>query len=460
MRERGEQMSPSTPPLKDIFRRFGELGCDAAYVKVLAKNDNTKNQPYLSKSFEGLHLLPHGELRSEKTDKGVVYKADINLSWLDENLRFAVAPESKLILYPQYPEVRLSGFLRGCETAPSELMRPRKTGYTIPNRIMILGVNTSAGHVYGYLAAEQSAAYQQLVPRLEDFEKRGVLFDVGSLLPIVGGDTKKQLLDKLYEIYRHDWIVSKRLDKRGNLLPCLSPNCGGYTLEAELDIRPNSRSEPDFLGWEVKQHAVPTFENLEQRLLNKGTAVTLMTPEPTGGYYAEAGVERFIRDYGYADRTGREDRLNFGGKYVFNVPSPLTRVRLLTTGFEAKSGKMDGTGSIVLIRDKETHPAAVWQFSDLLKHWSRKHAKAVYVPSMCRRQESLAYRFANVVRLGEGTDFIRFLRAVHGGFVYYDPGIKLEHASGKPVIKRRSQFRILSGDIPCLYSKMTTQPLN
>jgi hypothetical protein len=204
---------------------------------------------------------------------------------------------------------------------------------------------------------------------------------------------------------------------------------------------------------------VPTFENLEKRLLNKGTAVTLMTPEPTGGYYAEAGVERFIRDYGYADRTGREDRLNFGCKYVFNVPSPLTRVRLLTTGFEAKSGKMDGTGSIVLIREKETHPAAVWQFSDLLKHWSRKHAKAVYVPSMCRHQDSLAYRFANVVRLGEGTDFIRFLRAVHGGFVYYDPGIKLEHASGKPVIKRRSQFRILSGDIPCLYSKMTTQGL-
>ena len=452
-------MSPSTPSLEIIFRKLAELGCDDAYVKVLAKNDNTKNQPYLSKSFEGLHLLPHGELRSEATDKGVVYKAAISLAWLDDGLRLAIAPESKLILYPQYPEVRLSGFLRGCATAPSELMRPRKQGYTIPNRIMILGVNTAAGRVFGYLAAERSDVYEQIVPQLDRFEKRGVLFDVGSLLPIVGGDTKRQLLNKLYEIHQLNWIGSKRLDKEGNLRACLAPNCGGYTLEAELEIRPNSRSEPDFLGWEVKQHAVTSFERLEQRLSNKGTAITLMTPEPTGGYYVQAGVERFIRDYGYADRTGRADRLNFGGKYVYGVPSHLTRVRLLTTGFEPKTGKMNGDGSILLLREGEETPAAEWKFGDLLRHWSRKHAKAVYVPSMNCREPRLAYKFAKVVRLGEGTDFIRFLRAVHDGFVYYDPGIKLENASGKPEVKRRSQFRILSGYLPCLYDKMTTQSL-
>lgn len=113
-------MPPNAPPLEDIFQKLAELGCDTAYVKVLCENDNNKNQPYLSKSLEGLHLLPHGELSSKATDKGVVYKASVNLSWLDGSLRFARAPESKLILYPQY---------RGCETAPSELMRPRRDGY-------------------------------------------------------------------------------------------------------------------------------------------------------------------------------------------------------------------------------------------------------------------------------------------------------------------------------------------
>lgn len=443
---------------ESIFRKLAGLGCDVVYVKILAKNDNTKNQPYLSKSFEGLHLLPHGELSSETTSKGIIYKTSIALSWLDNSLRFAVAPEAKLILYPQYPEVRLSGFLRGCETAPSELMRPRRDGHTIPNRIMLLGVSASAGSVYGYLAAEGSAAYGQIVPKLGNFEKLGVLFDVSSLLPVNRGDTKKQLLDRLYEIHQRNWIKSKRLNREGSPLPCSAPNCGGYTLEAELGILPNSRSEPDFLGWEVKQHAVAGFVNLEQKLLHKGRPITLMTPEPTGGYYIEAGVAQFIRKYGYEDRSGRNDRLNFGGKYVFGVPSRSTRIRLLTTGFDAASGRMDGAGRILLVREGEERPAAEWNFSGLLRHWSRKHSKAVYVPSG-RRIDPPSYRFANVVRLGEGTDFIKFLRAVHAGLVYYDPGIKLENASGEARVKRRSQFRISSGDIPNLYNRMTVQSL-
>jgi hypothetical protein len=42
-------------------------------------------------------------------------------------------------------------------------------------------------------------------------------------------------------------------------MACEAPNCGGYTLEAELGITPNGYSEPDFLGWEVKQFGVANF---------------------------------------------------------------------------------------------------------------------------------------------------------------------------------------------------------
>jgi hypothetical protein len=38
------------------------------------------------------------------------------------------------------------------------------------------------------------------------------------------------------------------------------------------------------------------------------------------------------------------------------------------------------------------------------------------------------------------------------GAVYYDPGIKLEHAStAKPAAKKRSQFRVASKNITALY---------
>jgi len=42
------------------------------------------------------------------------------------------------------------------------------------------------------------------------------------------------------------------------------------------------------------------------------------------------------------------------------------------------------------------------------------------------------------------------LAAIADGVVYYDPAVKLEHASeAKPVQKRRSRFRIKSGNPGC-----------
>lgn len=61
------------------------------------------------------------------------------------------------------------------------------------------------------------------------------------------------------------------------------------------------------------------------------------------------------------------------------------------------------------------------------------------------------------MRLAEGTDPLKLLRALAGGSVYYDPGIKVERASsGSPAVKRRSQFRVKSKDIAALYESVNT----
>jgi hypothetical protein len=58
-------------------------------------------------------------------------------------------------------------------------------------------------------------------------------------------------------------------------------------------------SEPDYLGWEVKQFSVRNFNAINS------SVITLMTPEPTDGYYAKEGSQAFIRKYGYSDLKGR-----------------------------------------------------------------------------------------------------------------------------------------------------------
>jgi hypothetical protein len=106
------------------------------------------------------------------------------------------------------------------------------------------------------------------------------------------------------------------------LKPCLAPQCGG------------SVAEPDFFGWEVKQHAAANFSRPDS-----GAAITLMTPEPTGGFYKEKGVEAFVRTFGYPDKNDKPDRLNFGGIHRAGERQASTGLTMQLVGYDFAKGK-------------------------------------------------------------------------------------------------------------------------
>lgn len=250
------------------------------------------------------------------------------------------------------------------------------------------------------------------------------------------------------------WIISKRLDKDGNILPCISSNCGGYTLEAELGITPNGYSEPDFLGWEIKQFGVTNFERINS------SVITLMTPEPTDGVYKTKGTDVFLNQYGYADKTGREDRINFGGIHKAGIRHASTNLEMQLIGFDNASGKIRSSNGRIALVDRKGNEAAAWSFASMLLHWNRKHNQACYVPSLSDTAGNRKYKYGNKVILGTGTDFQLFLKQMAIGNIYYDPGIKMENVSTKPKIKKRSQFRIKSQHLSNLYkdSEIVTLP--
>ena len=264
--------------------------------------------------------------------------------------------------------------------------------------------------------------------------------------------SRERLLRKLGEIHRLGWLASQRLYSGGTFGPCTGTNCGGFTLEAHFGIVPNGRAEPDFEGWELKGHTVNDFVRFASGPL------TLMTPEPTGGYYKQHGAEAFVRKYGYPDTLGRADRLNFGGVHKIGERQGRTGLALTFIGYDPSRNRItDATGGFTLA-DDDGNEAATWHFAGLIEHWNRKHAKAAYVPFMARKQPAQQYAYGGRARLGEGTDFLRFLQAMASHKVYYDPGIKLEGAaSTKPKTKRRSQFRIKSAEIGALYAKLETK---
>jgi len=423
--------------LKNLLSLFSDNGCQKIYVKNLSPNDNSKNQVYLGGSFEILNILPLSSIKTEAAGdwKRERFKASINFCWIGNDGNLFPAPKSQLILYPKYPEVRFSGFLVGCDNPPSELMTQR-----LADRLLFLSVAKN-GTVLGYVSSPASTVARE-------FSKTDIATGMGVFKVIelpAAANNRQKLLAELRRIHLLNWIISKRFDGKGSLLGCNHPNCGGYTLEAELGITPNGYSEPDYLGWEIKQFGVKKFE------LMNSSVITLMTPEPNNGFYVKNGVEAFIRKYGYDDVGGIVDRKNFGGVHKVGKEHPRTNLTMKLIGFDSESGKIRNSDGRIALLDHRDNEAASWSFASLLLHWNRKHNLACYVPSLSEKIPVRKYKYGGKVILGSGTEFPLFLNEMFKGNIYYDPGIKLEDASTNPKHKARSQFRIKSVNLQNLY---------
>lgn len=428
--------------LAAVLRRFAELGAVKAFCKPLAENDNSKQQIYLGGALDSVQMFPLREIEADSKGKDSTYKAKLDFYW--------VAPASserargaQLILYPQYPEVRLSGFLRGCKHAPNELLRPIPKDHRLHNngpdgRVLFFGV-TAAGLTLAYLAPAGSSLAKEVLCRVaeNEFSQESVFFN----LPLFGRDSRSILLDKLAEIRDCGWQPSIKLNNKGEVKPYNARNGGGYTLEALLGVIPNGRAEPDFMGWEIKAHS--------------GSRITLMTPEPTGGMYGERGVKAFVKKFG--SPTGN-DTLYFTGTHRAGMRNEKTGLNLIVRGFNPSRKLIEDVNGAVELQTDGGDCAAGWLFADLMIGWNRKHAQAAYVSYESEKLLAPAYRYFSPALLGEGTDFNRYLSALASGLIVFDPGSKVMNAStDKATVKARSQFRTSTQHLAALYEKFGPQ---
>lgn len=427
--------------LRTLGKYMIDHGVVALHAKRLAANDTSKQQIYLAGSFGLLNLLPSGKPVKRPSERGrEVLHAALDLAWIGPHGELVPAPAAKLVLYPQYPEVRFSGFLRGARGARVALLDEdaRTAG-----RYLLFGVRGD-GRIIAHVVGPDEPIARELDADRESAGEGRVLRSI----PLPWKDFGDEVFERLGEIARAGWLDSRRLRSDGSSVPCEAQNCGGYTLEALLGIAPNSRSEPDYLGWEIKQFAVASLDVPRAR-----SAITLFTPEPDHGVYAESGVIEFVRRFGYADTKARAGRWNFGGAYRLGAASARTGLSLGMSGFDVTTGKVTTIDGAITLRGPDGTVAAGWSFVSLLDHWRRKHAQAVYVPSVTRVVAARQYRFGNTVFVGQGTDFGRFLSAVSQQSVYYDPGIKVVTGPGRAVdTKKRSQFRTRFAGLQRLYA--------
>lgn len=421
--------------------------------KALAPNDNGKNQPYLGSAVELLQLLPvrnpehkisYSRRYGKETIKERVFH-ELPFYWVDASGNSHFAPNTKIILYPQYPEMRLSGFVQGASAAPHSLMSPKSRGRE-EGRHLILGL--ASGKVFGFMFSEHSRSARG-ISQIAKGEQYGALVEI---FPgkTKDADSKSELLSKLEETKSKGWIESCRLNKNGELIPYSAGNGAGYTLEAMLGITPNSEAGPDFLDWEVKTHVA-----------GSSSPMTLMTPEPDFGFYVDPGFIQFMLRFGYPDRK-TVDRLNFSKAHRVGKKNSNSELELHLTPWKEgrKDGlSLEGSTNLVDTSSPELLIAAGWSYLKLYKHWLNKHAFAVYVEMERKKEGSVtSYRVGEKISLGSGTSFFRLLSAFEAGAIVHDPGLKLENASStSPKGKKRNQFRVKRSDLKLLYRDFDTE---
>src|SRR5690554_2890672 len=383
----------SSASLADVANIMRQKGAEIVIFKILANNDNSKQQIYFGSDFTILQAIPTGDIYEDgySEKKGAIFKAKVDLNWVDLQGNVENAPGAQFILYPKYPEVRLSGFVRGCGLAPGHLMQPptpeerKDREVRQANRCLDLGIRNKS--ILAYVSSWEDNLSKEAAERIRTEQSErftSVFYEYADGIRTTS--TREKLINRLSEIHHMGFIESCRLDKGGNRIPYVAQNSAGSTLESFFGMTPNGRSEPDFLDWELKAHS--------------SGVVTLMTPEPDMGVYLD-NIHNFLDKYA-TSRT--EKKINFASIHRRNEMNNKSSLTMTFTGFDHfKSEITDPKGGMVLI-DQNGHIAAGWSFQKLLNHWKRKHSNTCYVSYQKEMREVPYFSFGPEVRLCAGAN--------------------------------------------------------
>lgn len=441
--------------LDQVKGMFANAHIGTIWVKRLGKNNNSKQQVYLAHDLSELSFIPMGEpdetaTKSKKPRAGKpVIHFPVPFKWITP-AGIWDAPDSKLCYYPQYPEVRFSGFLHGCSRGPSMLMSPDKRGHE-DGRFLLFGTvdgHDLQGHSYaaGVVIGAGCPAAHEITAHMSGDEN--VLFP----LPIGPGDTDdfstlrnalRNLLGRRIEPWRlrEDGTEQRQYH---------APNAPGFTLEAELGIGENAIAGPDFDDiWELK---TILQKQLDRRYDHK---VTLLTPQPDTGWASKHSTIDFVLHYGHQTDKTETDEHYFTTRDIETSTkrNPNATVELVLQGFNSPRDFDVNNGMIALLDKSTGELVAGWTFRKLLSHWRRKHNRACYVPYLNHKEERTV-EFGPLVTLGISTYFGLFLQAFHDGLVVFDPGDKAEKKNGKWIPHARSQFRTTMSHLDGLYNKV------
>ena len=427
---------------KEVEKIFSSVGIYKIYVRELQeKQDNTKNQIYFG-TGSVLNLLPctikkGSESTSnskEKSQQGQnKIEAKLDFYWFNNDGNLYNAPNAQLIFYFQYPEVRLSGFFKGCDIRADCLRREKQLNYG--RRILIIGIKENT-KIFALVLNEKEDSVVLDFPDLKKDESVDIFLshNIISSNNIFSASPYDELIDRMKDICGQ-WYSSRRLVNRDEGPIPFAGNQGcGLTLEALLGIEMNSSKKPDFKGIEIKSY-------------KKGGSISLMTPQPDAGERFKLTFRDFMKEYGWQSTNPKHP-----GRIVFTGPFRIGQINegkgydLRIEGYNNLKNKFLSDQIFVgLYRLFDNKLVASWSGKKLLEHWIKKHSEALYVQYESKvvtdnkGKKVKQYLYNGKLLYGKGTSIINFFNALAQSLVVYDPADEI-YENGTP--KSRSQWRV------------------
>jgi hypothetical protein len=436
-RDGGAPLETSFSSVKEIVRALTGLGCEQAFVKLLAKNqDNEKNQIFIGSSSAVVDFFPgvtsvrsapsQSSKKSHSQSGGNIPESLIDLSWIWPDGQPCPAPAAKMINYYQYPEVRLSGFLKGCERAPQALRRERMDAYG--QRMLILGI--AGEQIFGIVVTDVDGS--SVVNELLSLSAWPVspVFRVLPLPAGLGTFDRNALERELRAILGREYESLELRKLEEGPVPARSSRGAGYTLEALLGIPQNSTSGPDKHGFEIKAVG--------------GQKVTIITTEPNTGYRHDEGFRKYMARFGWPAKTKPGFQV-FNGYHKFGVLCVGSGATLGITNWDnqSKSATWVESPEIQIVHQTSGIVISGWTYDHLKDHWGKKHSGAVYVEATSIKKDSGRYPshfiFGPRIAFGTGTSPAYLLREVAEQRIALDPADEI-NPSGRT--KARTQWRV------------------
>lgn len=417
----------------DAVATLRKLGCELIFLKNLStKNDNSKNQIYMGTNVATFQKIPGvvttSNVSSSKSKNlssagELILVQGMDFSWVDPRGIYG-APQTKLIYYFQYPEIRLSGFLNRAIKSPEALRISQMRKFN--ERVLLIGIKEQK--TFGILlCAPMTKNLKTLLGSTKTWGGSDVLSLVYVSKNYLRLDPTK-LVRELQSISRKGPRESVSLKVSGGVpQPFSGPQGAGYTLEAHLGIPRNGLSAPDKYGYELKAYQKPP--------------ITLITTEPDSGLRFDSGLAPFLKKYGWPGKKN-DGSLRFNGKHTaLGQSSKDSSLCLKVNNWDySKSSAHQKAKPNITLETKTGIVAAGWSFEKIGEAWIKKHSGAVYVHYIQSSVSGMnCYTYKPMMYVCEGTSVDRFFSAVASGLIYLDPGDRML-ASGE--LKKRTQWRL------------------